>query len=452
MAGRLFGTDGVRGRANELLTAPLATKLGVAAAQVLTERGEFASHVSDRPFAVVGRDPRISGEFLQAAVSAGLASAGVDVIDVGIVPTPAVAFLTDALGADLGVMLSASHNAMPDNGIKFFARGGHKLADDVEDAIEAHLEIAINLPTGGNVGRIRSDHELVERYVHHLNSSIDVSLEGLTVVVDGANGSASTVGPEAYRRAGARVISIHCEPDGININDNCGSTHMESLVAAVKEHGADLGLAHDGDADRCLAVDADGELVDGDQLLAILARGRKSREQLVGNTVVATVMSNLGFNIAMRESGIDVISAAVGDRYVLEEMRIGGFTIGGEQSGHVVMSEFATTGDGVLTGLHVMAEMKRAGASIAELAGCMSRLPQVLINVKGVDKAATGHESLVSEIQAVEAELGDTGRVLLRPSGTEPIIRVMVEAPTAELAQAAASRLASAVEKHCSLN
>jgi len=451
MSGRLFGTDGVRGLANGLLTAELATNLGVAAAQVLAERGVFSSHKSDRPFAIVGRDPRASGEFLQSAITAGLASAGVDVIDVGVLPTPAVAFLTDLTGADLGVMLSASHNAMPDNGIKFFARGGVKLDDAIEDAIEAHLEIVSELPIGAGVGRIRSDHDLVEKYLHHLNSSISNSLEGLTVVVDGANGSASLVGPEALRRAGAQVVSIHCEPDGLNINENCGSTHMDDLFAAVVKHGADLGIAHDGDADRCLAVDADGNFVDGDQILAILASGRKARGALVGNTVVATVMSNLGFNIAMKERDIDVIAAAVGDRYVLEEMRTGGFTIGGEQSGHVVLSEFATTGDGVLTALHLMSEMKSTGKSMKELAAIVNRLPQVLINVSNVDKGSISKSAVSDAVSKLNQELGDTGRILLRPSGTEPLIRVMVEAATAEQANAVAKELADVVATHCAL-
>lgn len=452
MSGRLFGTDGVRGLANGLLTAELATNLGVAAAQVLGERGEFSSHKSDRPFAIVGRDPRASGEFLQSAISAGLASAGVDVIDVGILPTPAVAFLTDLTGADLGVMLSASHNAMPDNGIKFFARGGVKLDDAIEDAIEAHLDVVSELPTGVGVGRIRSEHDLVEKYLHHLNASISNSLEGLTVVVDGANGSASLVGPEALRRAGAQVISIHCEPNGLNINENCGSTHMDDLFAAVVKHGADLGIAHDGDADRCLAVDADGNFVDGDQILAILASGRKTRGALVGNTVVATVMSNLGFNIAMKELEIEVIAAAVGDRYVLEEMRTGGFTIGGEQSGHVVLSEYATTGDGVLTALHLMSEMKATGKSMAELAAIVNRLPQVLINVPNVDKSSVSKSAVSEAVAKLEQELGSTGRILLRPSGTEPLIRVMVEAATADQAQKVAKELADVVATHCALS
>jgi phosphoglucosamine mutase len=444
MSSRLFGTDGVRGLANGLLTAQLATSLGVAAAHVLA--------TSECSVAVVGRDPRISGEFLQAALSAGLASAGVTVIDVGVVPTPAVAFITELTRADFGVMISASHNPMPDNGIKFFARGGHKLADDVEDAIEARLAQPGALPTGAQVGRIKQDNNLIDQYIAHLAASIDQNLAGLKVVVDGANGSASLIGPEALRRAGAIVIAIHCEPDGLNINDNCGSTHMDDLVAAVREHGADLGIAHDGDADRCLAVDADGELVDGDQILAILAVGRKANDALVGNTVVATVMSNLGFNIAMQEQGIEVVATAVGDRYVLEHMRDNGFTLGGEQSGHVVLQEFATTGDGVLTALHVMNEMKRSGKSLKDLAGVMTRLPQVLINVPNVDKVGVNHAQVVEAVAQAEVELGSSGRVLLRPSGTEPLIRVMVEAPTAQLAHSHAEALAEVVRIHCSLS
>jgi phosphoglucosamine mutase len=451
MSDRLFGTDGVRGLANGLLTAQLATSLGVAAAEVLAERGEFSGHTSDRPFAIVGRDPRISGEFLQAAVSAGLASAGVDVIDVGVLPTPAVAFLTEHTGADLGVMLSASHNAMPDNGIKFFARGGVKLADEVEDAIERHLDTHLNLPTGAKVGRIRTDADLVEKYIEHLLSSIDNSLIGLKVVIDGANGSASLVGPEALRRAGATVISIHCEPDGLNINDGCGSTHMEDLFAAVLEHGAHIGIAHDGDADRCLAVGEDGSFIDGDQILAILAAGRKQNQSLVGNTVVATVMSNLGFTLAMQELDINVIATAVGDRYVLEAMREQGFTLGGEQSGHVILSEFATTGDGVLTALHLLNEMKRTGKSATELANIVKRLPQILVNVKNVDKLKVTNSVLETAVKKAETELGKTGRVLLRPSGTEPLIRVMVEAATQELAQTIANGLAQVVEETCTL-
>ncbi len=451
MSDRLFGTDGVRGLANGLLTAKLATSLGVAAAQVLSERGQFASHVDDRPFAIVGRDGRASGEFLQAAVSAGLASAGVDVIDVGVLPTPAVAYLTDVTGADFGVMLSASHNAMPDNGIKFFARGGVKLDDAIEDDIEAHLEIVSELPTGAGVGRLRSDHDLVEKYLHHISNSTDVRLDGLTVVIDAANGAAALAAPEVFRRAGADIITIHCEPNGININDNCGSTHMDDLVAAVKQYGADFGIAHDGDADRCLAVDENGQIVDGDQILALVAMRMKNQGTLEKNTVVATVMSNLGFTIAMREAGIDVVTTAVGDRYVLEEMRANGYTLGGEQSGHVVLSDFATTGDGILTALQLASIVKASGKSLSELAGQIQRLPQVLINVKNVDKAGVNHQAVRDAIATLELSLAGTGRILLRPSGTEPVIRVMVEAPTQSSAQDIAERLASIVTEYCGL-
>ena len=449
MSSRLFGTDGVRGLANGLLTAKLATALGIAAANVLGR--ESSSEENKRARVIVGRDPRASGEFLQAAISAGLASAGVDVIDVGVVPTPAVAFLTDATDAAFGVMISASHNAMPDNGIKFFARGGVKLSDTDEDAIENALSDVIVLPTGSDVGRIRTDENLLNLYLDHLNNSISQKLDGITVVIDGANGSASVLGPEALRRAGARVIAINCEPDGLNINEDCGSTHMQGLQAAVVEHGADLGIANDGDADRCLAVDANGEFVDGDQILAILANGRKQRNELVGNTVVATVMSNLGFNLAMAELEIDVISAAVGDRYVLEEMNTNGFTIGGEQSGHVILREFATTGDGVLTALHLISEMRAQGKTLAELAAIMRRLPQVLINVSGVDKAAINMPEVLAAVDAIQTELGTTGRVLLRSSGTEALIRVMIEAQTHEQAQSTAQALAEVVRVHCSL-
>lgn len=451
MSERLFGTDGVRGLANGKLTAQLATSLGVAAAQVLAKQVEPSKDKSDRPFAIVGRDPRISGEFLQAAISAGLASAGVDVIEVGVVPTPAVAFLTDHTKAHLGVMISASHNAMPDNGIKFFAQGGQKLADEVEDEIERQLNRNSELPTGANVGTIRQDDQLVEKYIDHLLSSIDQSLAGLKVVIDGANGSASLIGPETLRRAGAQVITIHCQPDGLNINEGCGSTHMEDLFAAVVEHGADIGIAHDGDADRFLAVAEDGSFVDGDQILAILASGRKAKNNLVGNTVVATVMSNLGFTLAMRELEINVVATAVGDRYVLEAMRDHGLTIGGEQSGHVILSEYATTGDGILTALHVLNEMKRTGKSLSELASIVTRLPQVLVNVKGVDKSKVANSILTQAVKNAELELGQTGRVLLRPSGTEPLIRVMVEAASQNQAQEIAQQLAQVVKETCNI-
>jgi phosphoglucosamine mutase len=442
--GRLFGTDGVRGQANTELTAELALDLAVAAAHVLADAGEFAGH---RPVAVVGRDGRASGEFLGAAVMAGLASAGVEVLDAGVLPTPAVAFLVAELGADLGVMLSASHNPMPDNGIKFFARGGVKLDDAVEDAVEARMEEPWQRPTGADVGRIRTLQGGRDRYVAHLVTSLPHRLEGLRVVVDCANGAASWTAPEALRLAGAEVVAISADPDGTNINEGCGSTHLEPLRAAVLEHGADVGIAHDGDADRCLAVDAHGGDVDGDQILAVLALGLLDRGLLTGDSVVATVMSNLGFRLAMERAGVRVVETAVGDRYVLEAMKEGGLPLGGEQSGHVVMLDHATTGDGTLTALHLLARVAETGKPLSELAAVMQRLPQVLVNVAGVDKGqVAASEALASAVVAASAELGESGRVLLRPSGTEPLVRVMVEARLEAQAKAVAAQLAGVVE------
>ena len=448
---RLFGTDGVRGKANEALTAELALSLSVAAARVLGETGEFHGHP---PVAVVGRDPRASGEFLEAAVVAGLASAGVTVIRLGVLPTPGVAFLTDECDADLGVMLSASHNPMPDNGIKFFARGGNKLDDALEDAIESRLVEPWPRPTGADVGRVIVQESLVEAYVAHLVNSLGkpVSLDSIKVVVDCANGAAFQAAPAAFEVQGAEVHRIHAEPDGININENCGSTHMDSLRSAVLEQRADLGIALDGDADRCLAVDQFGRIVDGDQILAILAIALREQGRLKSDTVVATVMSNLGLINAMRQAGITVQQAKVGDRYVLEAMKAGGFILGGEQSGHVVMLEHATTGDGILTALHLMSRMASSGQSLAQLASVMTRLPQVLINVPDVDKsrAATDPE-LSAAVMEAQAELGDSGRVLLRPSGTESLVRVMVEAESYEAANGVAHRLADAVKASLAL-
>ena len=449
--GRLFGTDGVRGKANEALTAELALDLSVAAVHVLAETGEFTGHT---PFAVVGRDPRASGEFLEAAVVAGLASAGVDVIRLGVVPTPGVAFLTADSGADLGVMLSASHNPMPDNGIKFFARGGNKLGDDLENAIESRLREEWARPTGAGVGRVTDDGSRVEDYISHLVNSLSrpVSLEGLKVVVDCANGAAYVAAPAALEAQGAEVVRIHAVPNGININDNCGSTHMDSLIAAVVAERADLGIALDGDADRCLAVDATGRIVDGDQILAILAVALREVGRLKNDTVVATVMSNLGFVQAMQAAGIAVEQTRVGDRYVLEAMKAGGFSLGGEQSGHIVMTEHATTGDGVLTALHLMSRMASTHTSLADLAAVMHRLPQVLINVPGVDKSRADTDSaLLAAVAAAENDLGHSGRVLLRPSGTESLVRVMVEAETYETANDVAHRLADVVKSSLSL-
>jgi phosphoglucosamine mutase len=449
--GRLFGTDGVRGKANEALTAELALSLSVAAAHVLGESGEFHGHP---PFAVVGRDPRASGEFLEAAVIAGLASAGVNVVRLGVLPTPGVSFLTEACNADVGVMLSASHNPMPDNGIKFFARGGNKLDDALEDAVESRLGEAWARPMGAGVGRVTTQESLVEAYVAHLVNSLEspVSLEGIKVVVDCANGAAYQAAPAAFEVQGAEVHRIHAEPDGTNINDNCGSTHMDSLRSTVLEQRADIGIALDGDADRCLAVDTFGRIVDGDQILAILALALREAGRLKNDTVVATVMSNLGFVNAMRDAGITVLQTKVGDRYVLEAMKAGGFILGGEQSGHVVMLEHAKTGDGVLTALHLMNRMATSGQSLAQLASVMTRLPQVLINVPGVDKSrAATDPQLSAALVAAEAELGDSGRVLLRPSGTESLVRVMVEAESYEAANGVAHRLADVVKTSLAL-
>jgi phosphoglucosamine mutase len=445
---RIFGTDGVRGLANYDLTAELALDLSVAAAHVLSDIGLFVGH---RPVAIVGRDSRASGEFLEAAVVAGLASAGVDVRRVGVIPTPGVAFLVDDEGADIGVVLSASHNPMPDNGIKFFARGGRKLDDALEDAIERRMGEPWERPTGAYVGRITEDANGIDSYLAHLVSSIPNRLDGLSVVVDCANGAASYISPEALRRAGATVTAIAAEPNGTNINDGCGSTHISKLQEEVKARGADLGIAHDGDADRCLAVDAQGNIVDGDAILAILAIAMKESGTLSKNTVVATVMSNLGFHIAMREQGIKVETTAVGDRYILDAMREYGYNLGGEQSGHFIMSDFARTGDGVHAALQLMSRMRSSGKSLSELAKVVTVLPQVLVNVSDVDKSRLGESLQVALVVAsVEAELGGQGRVLLRPSGTEPLIRVMVEAPTLTLAQSSAARIAKAVRDHLS--
>jgi phosphoglucosamine mutase len=429
--GHLFGTDGVRGLANSSLTAELALDLSVAAAHVLGEAGAFRLSEGHRPVAVVGRDTRISGQFLEAAVVAGLASAGVDVRLLGVLPTPGVAYLTDALKADLGVVLSASHNPMPDNGIKFLARGGVKLDDAIESAIEKRLREPWDRPTGGGVGRVTTYDAAVTDYASHLVGTVHGSLRGIKVVLDCAQGAASTVGPLALREAGAEVVAICAEPDGLNINDGCGSTHLGLLQRAVLEHGADVGFALDGDADRCLAVDHEGNVVDGDQLLAILALAMRDAGTLKADTVVATVMSNLGFVQAMRGEGVGVRQTKVGDRYVLEAMKAFGYTLGGEQSGHVIMSQHATTGDGILTALHVLARMAAKEQSLASLAAVMNRLPQVLVNVPDVDKSRADDDAvLAAAVAEAEYELGDDGRVLLRPSGTEPLVRVMVEAST----------------------
>jgi phosphoglucosamine mutase len=438
----LFGTDGVRGLANGDLTPELALAVASAAARVL-----IAHDASHKPLAVVGRDPRASGEMLEAAVVAGLTSAGADVLLLGVLPTPAVAYLTASYGADVGVVLSASHNPMPDNGVKLFAAGGHKLPDEIEHEIEAAAVAGpVVRPIGAAIGRLRTADDALERYGAHLLSAQPTRLDGLHVVVDCANGAASAVAPEVYRGAGAQVTAIAAHPDGLNINDGVGSTHLDHVAQAVRRSGAHLGIAHDGDADRCLAVDATGAVVDGDQLLAICALALREAGALKDDTVVATVMSNLGFHHAMRDAGIGVLTTAVGDRYVLETLRAKDLSLGGEQSGHIIFAETATTGDGLLTALHVMARLCTTGASLADLASMVRRLPQTLINVRVDDRDTVASSPIVATaVASAEDELGETGRVLLRPSGTEQLVRVMVEAATQEQADAVANRLAGVV-------
>lgn len=440
--GTLFGTDGVRGLANADLTPELAMAVANAAARVLV-----AHDASHRPVAVVGRDPRASGEMLEAAVVAGLTSAGADVLRAGVLPTPAIAFLTGDYRADLGVMLSASHNPMPDNGIKLFAAGGHKLPDQVEAEIEEATDTEPDTrPIGAAIGRVRDAIDAEERYLAHLAAAVPTPLGGVHVVVDCAHGAAARVAPELYRRAGARVTVLAAQPDGLNINEGVGSTHLDGLASQVRRVGADLGIAHDGDADRCLAVDASGALVDGDQILAVCALALHERGELNADTVVATVMSNLGFHHAMHAAGIEVITTAVGDRYVLDALRAKDLNLGGEQSGHLVFLDAATTGDGLLTAMHLMARMVETRATLAELAAVVHRLPQVLVNVPVADKAAVACLPAVRAALAdAEAELAERGRVLLRPSGTEELVRVMVEAPSQHQADAIAARVAAVV-------
>ncbi len=433
----LFGTDGVRGLANRDLTAELALELAVAAAHILGEAGAFAGH---RPKAVVGYDSRRSGEFLESAVVAGLASAGVDVIKVGILPTPAIAFLVKEFSADLGVMISASHNPMPDNGIKFFDREGGKLPDAVEAAIEARIGEDWVRPIGADVGKVESNSDALDLYGKFLLSTINHNLNSLKVIVDCANGASSFIAPKVYEMAGAKVTAIHAAPNGININDNCGSTHLGDLINQVKVNGADIGIGHDGDADRCLLVNAKGEVIDGDFILAILAK------HLNQKTIVSTVMANLGFQKAMEQLGVEVITTAVGDRYVLEAMIAGNHLIGGEQSGHVIFRQHASTGDGLLTALQIMNAMVANNCSLEKLTEIMNRYPQILVNVKVTSKEKyEGNQNIKKAIQAGEIELAGNGRILVRPSGTENLIRVMVEAAEESLATSIANQISAVV-------
>ena len=439
----LFGTDGVRGVAGVDLTEKLAHDLAVAAAHVLTDIGEFAGH---KPKAIIGQDSRESGSYLEKAIATGLANSGIDVYQVGVLPTPAVSYLVTEMGADLGVMISASHNPASDNGIKFFARDGRKLADSVEAQIEAQLAKAWQPNT--EPGQIINDANAREKYISHLLQTISSNFSGLKIVVDCANGAASFVAPEVLKRAGAEVISIFDKPNGKNINENCGSTHLENLIAKVKSEGADIGIAHDGDADRVLAIDHQGNVIDGDYVLGILA----DHTELPTKQVVGTVMTNLGLIRALEKKGIGFVATAVGDRYVLEEMLANGHTLGGVQSDHIIIRKCAITGDGILTALHLISEMVQRKKSLAELASFMVRYPQVLINVKGVAKEKlAGNQVVQNEIRRIESELGNSGRVLLRASGTEPVIRVMIEAESHEKAVQFAQSLAQLVESELAL-
>ena len=462
---RLFGTDGARGLANGFLTPRLALDMGDAAARVLGNSSTAAD--SDdahhgRRRALVGRDTRVSGDFLAAALSAGMSSAGFDVLDVGIIPTPGVAYLTSVLNVEMGAVISASHNPMPDNGIKFFARGGFKLPDAKEDEIESIMGSDWQRPTGAGVGRISHDiTTATNMYIDHLVDTIAPAdkggtrpqpLRGLRIVADCANGATSVVAPESLRRTGADVVVINASPDGYNINDHAGSTHPEQLQAMVRASGAQMGVAFDGDADRCLAVDEDGTMVNGDQIMGILARAYKREGKLSHDTLVITVMSNLGLILALKDMGIKTVQTNVGDRYVLEEMLRGDYTLGGEQSGHVINREFATTGDGTLTALRLCYEVMNSGRSLKELAADFPQLPQQLINVPNVDKLSAGTNAKVQEAVCREEKLlADTGRVLLRPSGTEPLVRVMVEAATQEQADEVCRRLADVVASELAL-
>ena len=462
---RLFGTDGARGLANGFLTPRLALDMGDAAARVLGNSSTAAD--SDdahhgRRRALVGRDTRVSGDFLAAALSAGMSSAGFDVLDVGIIPTPGVAYLTSVLNVEMGAVISASHNPMPDNGIKFFARGGFKLPDAKEDEIESIMGSDWQRPTGAGVGRISHDiTTATNMYIDHLVDTIAPAdkggtrpqpLRGLRIVAACANGATSVVAPEALRRTGADVVVINASPDGYNINDHAGSTHPEQLQAMVRASGAQMGVAFDGDADRCLAVDEDGTMVNGDQIMGILARAYKREGKLSHDTLVITVMSNLGLILALKDMGIKIVQTNVGDRYVLEEMLRGDYTLGGEQSGHVINREFATTGDGTLTALRLCYEVMDSGRSLKDLAADFPQLPQQLINVPNVDKLSAGTNAKVQEAVCREEKLlADTGRVLLRPSGTEPLVRVMVEAATQEQADEVCRRLADVVASELAL-
>ncbi|MDO9107547.1 MAG: phosphoglucosamine mutase [Coriobacteriia bacterium] len=437
---RLFGTDGVRGVANQQLTPELAFRLGEAAGHFLGDKG--------RGRILVGKDTRRSGDMIEAALVAGICSGGADALLCGIIPTPGIAYLTRALEADGGVVISASHNAPEYNGIKFFSREGFKLPDDLEDEIEefTHRERTWVRPTGADVGCVRHVDDAVARYIAHACESIDCDLEGLTIAVDCGHGAASVATPAALRELGAKVIVINGDWNGNDINVACGSTNLAPLAELVMSHEVDLGVAHDGDADRVLAVDETGREVDGDVIMAICAEHMAERGELRNNTVVGTVMSNMGFEVAMRDRGINLVKTKVGDRYVLEQMQAMDSALGGEQSGHIVFMDHNTTGDGLVTVLKLAAVMKERDLPLSELRQVMRRYPQILVNVPVVDKALLVTSAAIAEaIAHAEAQLGDTGRVLVRASGTEPLVRVMAEASDEEQARAVVDGLVTIV-------
>jgi phosphoglucosamine mutase len=444
--GRLFGTDGVRGIANQELTIELAYKLGQTGAYVLTKEKKH------KPVILIGRDTRISGEMLEAALMAGICSVGADAVSVGIVPTPAIAYLTRKYQADAGVVISASHNPVEYNGIKFFNSEGYKLSDELEFKIEEIIldgKETLELPTGTDIGRITYQEQGIEDYISYVKSLAKIDLSGLKIAIDCANGASCVSAPETLKQLGAEVHIIHNEPDGTNINKNCGSTHMDDLKLFVKEIGAHIGIAFDGDADRCLAVDEKGELVDGDQIMAICGHYLKQNNKLRKDTIVATVMSNLGLFMMGKEKNIQIEQTKVGDRYVLEKMREDGYSLGGEQSGHVIFLDYNTTGDGLITAVHLLEVLNETGQSLSELAKIMTIMPQVLVNAKVANDKKYNYleDGKIKEaIETLEQKFAGEGRVLIRPSGTEPLIRVMIEGKDKAVLQAEAENLANLIE------
>ena len=447
--GRLFGTDGARGIANSELTCELAMSIGRAAAYVLTK------HSTVRPKVVIGKDTRVSSSMLEMALAAGMCSFGADVILVGFIPTPAVAYLIPEVGADAGVMISASHNPCEYNGIKIFDRFGYKLPDAIEEEIEAIVldnAVIIDLPTGGDIGSIYSRHDYRDKYIEHVVSTVEdgTRLDGMKIVIDCANGSASQTAERIFTSMGAQCHMLHNRPDGVNINEHCGSTHMDDLIDYVNAHDVDLGLAFDGDSDRCLAVDEKGKLIDGDKLIAIFAKELKRLGQLNGNTAVVTVMTNIGFKKFARENDIDIAETGVGDRYVLENMLKNDYSIGGEQSGHIIFKKYATTGDGQLSGLQFAAAMARTGKKASTLASVMTSYPQVLVNVTVTNdkkELVKTDDDIKNAIKAAENQLGDNGRILVRASGTEPLIRIMIEGENIVEIDKIANRVADIIKE-----